>query len=1344
MTDETGEPLGGGPTDTAEGESPRCAPEATRWVAPPTSDIPRTDHGLLDTETLSRDWYSGDRPRRGEDLAGATHSYVLLAPGGAGKTTLVENLKRREPNSASIDLRMHSRESLAALITSLSRDASTVFIDAIDEALQLDPNLGYVLVRLLSELQAEQMAWRLACRPGSWTLDLSEGLRTALPGFEELELLPLDLRGIKEIAGADADPFIAAVGVARLTRLIAQPLNARALLDQWRTTGELPASRSASMRHTVSKLLAEAGQFRPPRVQDDWRMGLIAERLAAITLFCGVGRFSLGPVGRRAGASDDGAALAVTAVPTDSEPDLSGAPISVADVREVLGTSLLSAAGQGTVAFAHQSYAEFLAAAYLARRRVTGQRLLSVLGADVNGLAPGPMVEVLGWLLPLGARLPADLIADNAKQLLSTAGLELVDDQMRERVVEALLRGAATGSIDEGWGVDTSSLAHPGLGAQLHQAAQRAATHWEIFWISRIARHCAVSEAADDLFAIAFEPSWPSFMRAEAVQSFAAVAAQGRLGELAPLLELGPGEDPQDEILAATLRAVLPDAVHFERIAAALRPQRTPNFIGGYSQLLGELSALIDADDVLPALKAALGLRSERGDYAFDRLFGGLLARAWALKDPAVVAEVGGLLGQERLSRQETLRSEQLPWQADDSPDLRRVMAAAALAADGNAFTTVLDMWMLTPQDLTWLIDWIPDAPPEALEAAGIALRHLGWNVTDAESADRILTAGEDHPAHAVLSEFQGRRDIDSRPEWVREKIEHENEDRPSPEQLVTVLRQALDRAREETDSWWKVVVALAGDWMVDGHDVLFGWDLTKRPLWPLLEPGEQEEFWQVGLAYVSARQPEPTRWADRDTWTLEETMPDWSAVFLLATLAAYRLDLLCQVQQSAWDSWAEVIVATPAFMNEGEWHRRIRDSAPAYGQAALGAALRRHVQIATTASFVHHPLTEFSDAQLLDVVATIARDADQTSARREAAIRVLIRDAPCVALEVARSAKDDDPPPATAFDALAKLAPEELLASWFATGQTGPLEHLREIDPERLSDASLAALTRMLLDELPLADDPERSDDFTEGNSESAARRLRMRLLQTMAGRGMVLHLTALSADRPAEDQEEIRHLLQQARSREALSRWRPLEPRTMMELLSRSDARLIRDGAGLATVLLEQLEHIQHDVRERAGFRSLWDGEPGAQDASPKVEDDISDWLAHELELRLTSNVVIDREIQVSRRRPRGVGTRIDITATARGVQLGRVVLEAKRVQNPSLLTAIDDQLVGQYMDPAGLAHGIYIVYWVAPSLRPSSWSGSHPDPALLAEKLREQARRHGPDRLVEVFVLDLGPLD
>ncbi|MFG1784480.1 hypothetical protein ACGFIU_18735 [Rhodococcus oryzae] len=1336
--------------DEATGALPCQSESVTRWVAPVKSKIPRTEHGLLDSATLSHDWYAGDRPRRTEELIGTRSSYVLLAPGGAGKTTLVEDLKRYEPDSISIDLRLHDRRSLTELLDVLTSSesspsnlpGSTLFVDALDEALQVDPNIGYVLVKLLSRPGFDRMAWRFACRPGSWTADLADGLRTALPGFEELELLPLCLAGIREMAGADADCFLAAVEHARLTRLLAHPLHALDLLDHWLVLGRLPVSRSEAMQHAVTGMLTEASRTRLPGKLDDHRRLLIAERLAATSMFCGVGRFALSHGGPRpaAGEGGDASALAVSSLPIQTEPDLSGSLLTVDDIREVLGTALFVAAGQGTVALVHQSYAEFLAAAYLARRGVAGQRLVSVLGADINGLVPGPMIEVLGWLLALGSPVLDTLITDNAKQLLSTAGLELVDEQVRKRVVEALLHGATVGTIDEGWRADTSVLSHPGLAAQLRDAAESASNHWVTFWICRIARQCSVLEATDDLLGIALGSAWPDTIRAEAARAFAQVAPRDRMVELAPLLDLGADEDPHDEILAAALRAVLPVAVDFGRIRNALRPRRTPNYFGSYCQLLSELPSLIASDEVVPTLTDALRRRPKLGDGVFDRLIGGLLRRAWEMRNSAIAAAIGAALGSERLSRQQMFGSEHLPWLADDDPGMRRVMAAAALAVHEHAFVAVLDLRMLKPEDLIWFLDWMCTAPPDALGPARVALRHLALNVADAESAGRILGTDEDHPAHDLLAEFRGHREISSRPDWVA--VSTECDEGPSSTELESMLRDAVARVSEDVNDWWRAVVALAGDLTSADSEALFGWDLTSRPMWSTMADEEQEEFLLLGLDYLNLRQPDVGRWLGRNQLTLGDMMPDWAAVFLLATLAAHRPDLLSAVEPTAWTSWASVIVVVPPHMSGERWQRRLRDAAPKAARDAIDEALREQVQQAADTSIAHHPLADFSDSRLIAVVEQVARNPDQPETRRDEVIGVLVEHAPDIALDVARTAMSEDAVPPAAFAALAKLAPDGLVEEWIAQGQLGPLERLRDLDPERLSEATLVALTGMLLDELPIAEDPAQRDDFAERTPEAAARQLRIRLLQLMAGRGMASTLVALEHGRPALDGEQIRHLLQEARTREALANWRPLRPGTLMRLLESGDARLVRDSAGLLTVLLEQLDQIQNDIRGRASFRSLWDGEPGTKGASPKVEDTISDWLAEQLRLRLQPRVVVDREIQVTRPKPSGVGTRIDITAISGGGDLGRVVFEAKRVNNPELLTAIDNQLVAQYMEPAALAYGIYIVYWTVPRLRPSSWHKKHPSADALAEQLREQARPHLPNKHVEVVVLDIGP--
>lgn len=99
---------------------------------------------------MNRDWYAGDQPWWAEDSIGDGGPYVLLTPGGAGKATLVNELKRCEPDSISFDLRL--QRSLTELLNSFSPGESSPgkhpgstgsvdAVDAVDEALQVDAGI---------------------------------------------------------------------------------------------------------------------------------------------------------------------------------------------------------------------------------------------------------------------------------------------------------------------------------------------------------------------------------------------------------------------------------------------------------------------------------------------------------------------------------------------------------------------------------------------------------------------------------------------------------------------------------------------------------------------------------------------------------------------------------------------------------------------------------------------------------------------------------------------------------------------------------------------------------------------------------------------------------------------------------------------------------------------------------------------------------------------------------------------------------------------------------------------------------------------------------------------------
>ncbi|GAA3048028.1 hypothetical protein [Actinokineospora globicatena] len=122
----------------------------------------------------------------------------------------------------------------------------------------------------------------------------------------------------------------------------------------------------------------------------------------------------------------------------------------------------------------------------------------------------------------------------------------------------------------------------------------------------------------------------------------------------------------------------------------------------------------------------------------------------------------------------------------------------------------------------------------------------------------------------------------------------------------------------------------------------------------------------------------------------------------------------------------------------------------------------------------------------------------------------------------------------------------------------------------------------------------------------------------------------------------------------------------------------------------------------------------------------------------------MVVDREVQVTRHKSGGIGTRIDLTATTTTPtrDTARVVVEAKHLNNAGLLTALREQLIDRYLVPLDRRHGIYLVFWIKPEQRPADWSRTlAADLDAFRLRLQAQADEARADGFrVTPFVLDV----
>jgi hypothetical protein len=355
----------------------------------------------------------------------------------------------------------------------------------------------------------------------------------------------------------------------------------------------------------------------------------------------------------------------------------------------------------------------------------------------------------------------------------------------------------------------------------------------------------------------------------------------------------------------------------------------------------------------------------------------------------------------------------------------------------------------------------------------------------------------------------------------------------------------------------------------------------------------------------------------------------------------------------------------------------------------------------------------------------------------------LLVELAPNVALETCWTlARGNGELASDARQRLAVLDPTGAVNEF--SGNSAWTESLTEVAPRLRLDAldasHLALLARLLLTRFAIHDDPPPLKVGAGVNAERETRAVRDRALLRLADEGDVDALQALATEFP-NDRPIFATLLRDARRHAADLAFTPVTPNGLVAPLDQGEARLVRHDRDLVDVVIEQLDQIQQDLRTGA-YRDVWNL---GNDPRPKSEDDISDWLKRQLSLRMTHGLIVDRETQVMRRQQQGIGTRIDLAATAttsaQPPDVARVIIEAKLINNRQLLTSLQRQLVDRYLVPSGQRHGIYLVYWVDASQRPAAWQSPGPsDRDELREQLDTQASNVGNSQRVAPYILDV----
>ena len=1350
--------------------------ELPRWWHAVGDELTLRD-GMLPRPDLGFNAYLNQRLRR-LDQTEQLRARVLLADPGMGKSAELRReaarLEAAGDHVAFVELGEYTTSSeiqeaiggIAETWRAAGEPGELVLaFDGFDEPLVDLRNLGDVLLRAMDRLDRGRLRVLVASRGSQWSSAVGERF-VSWWGAEQVEtmmLAPLSAEDVAAAAlseGVDPDAFLAAVSAASAGPLAARPLTLRLLLAA-AGEGELPSSRLGVYRTGVRGLAAEGN----PRRVDQRRTGrptgerlAAARRLAAVSLLTGRTR-----IVRRSTPAQVPGVLALD--------DVDGAALEALD--EVWDGALM-AGGSDVRTWSHLSLAEYLAAEHLATLPVeTAWSLLAAPG-DPSRLRP-QFEETAGWTASLSDPM-FDRLVDSRPRLLLNGDLTSRPPADAERVGRAVMgrvrHDDPTLTHDE-----MSYLQYPDLANDLHDLLATSQPHWRRRIAISIISATALRDLDDELLTIVHAAGTPATNNNAVTLAAAAIYALTGTDNAAVRHELRSmiGDAALPEYVRATIITHLgPNALTPDDLLTLVSPQ--DRFSGVVGRAALELMLEGTRTGVLrPA--AAIRWLEQPTDAALhqDRTRALAAAAAYdAVREGPTGTDWQTAVGVVSwLTRGPSQLSE---WTAEQvgslGVSLRRELAQALLQGRRDEWlaSALASAGLLPAEDLLWWLEQLAAARAGSGDhglSAGVAVAALLDVVLD--DAGILATARDLCATSPLLAEISQQLDDASvaTRRHHRDQAATRRRDRDRAEALSRFSQQRLDLALESLDREAALQELsrspARGERPIGPRGPLPGWvaatsearDRTARMLADLLASDEPDldSFEEVALLAESVAVV-----AFHDEALLEGVPAGRWPQWLRPLLRSHRGDSgRIALQRALAVDVTAVEVALQALVDDSPLrgamflHRWVLDALPepvlrglaarslehagqpdvepdrladllAVGTAGLpvdalpvafGHLAGRPVSAPTGVRRVDDPATAAWRRAVVSLKALIANP--QIHSQFDDLLAAFL-DAPELAIEAVNTRG-----PWEIRDSWAGLSSDQIgrLYLWARTAMPSP-QHTPGVTvhaprAEEVPDDLIGLLLR-------------RADIDSAGVLEHLADQTGNVWLRAEAERIR----TAVAADVV------------------------PPSPEAVLAVFEDPARRAVTTGAQLAQVVLAELDEIAAQVLRDRGLRgTFWERQRNntrwAGTYVPPEENDFSDRLTAQLELRLRKRVALLREVLLQPGLSDVGGDFPDIYAISLKTDNAsvRLPIEVKGNWHRQVVTALRSQLADRYLSGDAGTEGIYVVgYYHGDKWAPTDKLRRAAATRRSIEKLRVElgakaAAAAARGRTVHVRVLDI-PLD
>jgi hypothetical protein len=1346
------------------------------WV-PRTGTIDLSDGGFLVDPT---NLYS--RPFEGKPLTQLSEYRVLVLLGepGIGKSTTLRGEADRLRATATVglksihaDLRAYSSEILLHkrifenpdFLTWVNDNSHLVLqLDSLDEALLRIDSIANLLADELPRYPTGRLSLRIACRTAVWpSATLEPALEniwgnSAVGIFELAPLCRRDVVEAAEISGLDADSFIHELYSANVVPFAIKPLTLNLLLDLFKKDGRLPRSVADIYFRGCLALCEEQS----PSRRDARRLGAytaaqrlrIASRIAAATMFANRYAVWIGPEGEGFPGED----ISLRAIAGSNEQG--GFPsftITEASIREALDTGLFTSRGSNRMGWAHQGYAEFLAASYLHAKEVSLANELKLVLHQSGGLIP-QLATVGAWMASISTDVRTQLMKIEPFTLLQ-GDLSSWDDSELGELTDALLIALDKNLSSDFWLVSAlyTKLNHTGLPARLRRYIRDSSKSVPCRRTAMlIAEQCGLQELKHDLLDLALDSAEDAHLRGRAISALSSCGGETVARELIPVARRELGEDPDDEMRGYALALLWPDHLNANDLFSLLTRPRE-GFAGSYVMFLtNTLPNRLTPDDLPFALRWAISLGSERnniGEFHLRSLADSIFVRAWEeshapeIADPLMEYVLGRLRAHyELFGGSGRSQSDAFYEKMAADPSRRRkflLRAAQILVSDIDAYHLMRSR-LLQTSDLQWLLDLSPGGHSHDQQLVAQSLisfiRQIA-NLEDQGDLSAVYTAALkwDSLWQTYRGVFEGipiaSEDAIRLRRYREQLLELEAKRRPPiapvPKQLVAEQLASFEAG--DWNAWWRLNLSLTLSPTSNTYGSDFDYSIVKMPGWLDADDSTRRRILDAASRYLRIAETSISKWIGKNPFTPQRN--DLAAIRAMLLLRKIDESAYREIPSSAWAKWAPVVVtvfnlgeAKVEFLKEtlidalaaapGEFVGAVRKIMRGARQRT-GKQANNEPQVET--SFFILRLLEgcwHSDALKKGLFAEL-KNRRNTSGQFAAILDALLaaQFMPARKLAVRRLRNPRDPQLAQAI-AISLVAHEpgdawetiwNLITEGRSFGQSFFLDAAQRARFDTplfvgLKEDQLAEIYVYLERNFPRREEREPVGAHFVGPREKLAH-FRDAILRQIVGLGTV---SAVSAMRWIIGQlPELTwlsfHLLEAQRLMR-MKTWTPLSPKELFDLIALNTRTLVQSTEDLAELLVSALQRYQEQLHgEQNPVRALWDRQAGGKTFRPVEEDAFTDNVRLFLKRELAeSGIVVNREVEIGRVPGAPIGTRTDIRVDAtRRLNDGSydsitAVIESKGCWNRALFSALKDQLYDDYMVRLRAPYGIYLVAW------------------------------------------------